>query len=170
MKIYLLLLSLYCTSAAAQPLKQSAENNAVISTDEFCKMLTEVADMASQNKLSALKLGKFKSVFYNSSTSYNSAKNIPTAIEDFIDDDAEFGLIKFEALLKNYDTDANSAKTDFIVMVKKIEDCLGKKASIPSAKGLEGFIHYNNCKVTITTFFSNNISQWINAIILENEL
>ena len=166
---FLLLLCFYCINAKAQSSVNSPEKTAFIPTDEFCKSIKEIAELASQNKLTTLKQDKFKSIFYNSETSYNSIKKISTALENFIEDDTEFGNLKFEALLKNYDTNADAAKTDFMVIVKKAEDCLGKKASIPSANRLEVYLHYKNCKVTINTFFSNNISKWINTIILENE-
>ena len=48
---FLLLLCFYCINAAAQ------------SSDEFCKSVKIIADIAAQNELATLKQDKFKSFF-----------------------------------------------------------------------------------------------------------
>ena len=174
---FLLLLCFYCINVTAQSSGNSPEKTAFTPTDEFCKSIKEIADLASQNKLATLKGDKFKSSFHNSERSFNSANKIPSAIENFIEDDTLGGIINnipinfiyFTALLKNYYKDADAAKADFMLMVKKIEGCLGQKASVPSAKELNAFIHYKNCKITIHSFFSGNLLDWMNEITIENE-
>ncbi len=168
---FLLLLCFYCINATAHSSGKSSEKTAFIPTDEFYKSLNEIADIASQNKLATLKLDKFKSGFNNSEALFNAAKKISGAVESFIEDDNRLGfrILRFEALIKSYDEDEAAAKADFMLIVKGIEGCLGTKANIPSAKGLDAFIHYKKYKVTIHTFFSGSLLDWMNEITIENE-
>ena len=168
---FLLLLCFYCINAKAQSSVNSPEKTAFIPTDEFCKSIKEIADLASQNKLATLKGDKFKSTFDNSETISNASKKIAGALENFIEDDNSLGfrILEFNALLKSYNEDEAAAKADFMLIVKGVEGCLSTKASVPSAKVLNAFIHYKNCKVTIHSFFSDTLLDWMNEISIEYE-
>lgn len=136
--------------------------------DPDCADFIKICDLVSSGKLSTIKADHFHSRYYTTDDDYTVTLKIPGTLENFINDDRDFGA-SFHCFYKDYGLNGTAAKNDFVVISKKISDCLGKKL-IPETDGTEYDSHilYKNCKVEIQAFYSTKTNSWVTGIIITN--
>jgi hypothetical protein len=154
------------TKAATKPAKPAAVAVKTVNSD--CADLIKICDLASSGKLATLKGEHYQSIYYASKNEYTAAVKIPGSMENFIDNDPDFGP-SFHCYYKDYGMDGTAALNDFYVISKKISDCLGKKPT-PATDGTENdvYISYKNCKVEIQASYNGNAHTWITGITITN--